>query len=478
MTIDADLDTALPVSTPSAEGADAAGILALVDALESDPAQQPHCLVILRHGRVIARGSWAPYSAARPQLVYSLSKSFAAAAAGLLVDAGEIDLDAPVISYFPEWADDITDERSRRVLVRHVAAMAAGHRDEMIDEAFRADPAEPVRGFLLQPPDAEPGTLFAYSQPNTYTLAAIVQRLRGTGLIEVLRGGVLGPIGATDPMSWQEYPKGRAIGYAGAFVTTDTIARLGQLLLSGGEWNGRRVLSREWVEAATSAQVATLKGEPTGVSDSELGYGFQHWVSRHGFRGDGAFGQFCLVLPESGVVVALQSETGDMQGTLDHVWRHLLPALAGPGTAAADAALAARLASAELPPLRVEGEATPSEGWTDAAFADAESNLRARVRRDAGQWRLELSGTRGAVSAPFAPGDGWRVAGGVPEIAVSGGFEASDRLRLDVAFLEAPHRLHLTLDLAAGTLTARWRTTPLSNDPAQLLRLAAPRPLR
>ncbi len=465
-------------------GVDATGILNLIDALEADPAQEPHGLMILRRGAVIAQGWWAPYTADRPQLVYSLSKSFTSAAAGVLVDEGVLDLDSTVVSHFPEFADEITDERTRRMRVRHVASMASGHENEMIDVALRTDDVEPVRGFLLNPPEQEPGSVFAYNQPATYTLATIVHRLTGRTLVEFLRERVLDPIGA-GPIAWEEWPEGRDIGYSGAFMTTDTIARLGLLLLGRGQWAGRRVLSQEWVDAATSVHVDTAPAPERGASDWSRGYGFQHWRSRHGYRGDGAFGQLCLVLPEHEAVVAYQGQSGDMQRLLDAVWQHLLPAIGRAGSAGADAELAARLAGSSLPERVVARVAVDADRWDGAAFSGAADGAEsgdsgdagghgARVRRDGDGWVLTLTGSTGDVRARFTGEPGWCVTSGDgPVIAVSGGFAGDDELLLDVAFLETPHRLHLRFDRAAGVVTRRWQTPPL-RDPADLRDLTAP----
>ena len=104
-----------PRTTPSALDIDARGVLAFVDALESTPGVEPHSLMLLRHGQVVAEGWWQPYAADRVHLLYSLSKSFTAAAVGIAVREGLIDLDATALSYFPELDDEITDERSRRI---------------------------------------------------------------------------------------------------------------------------------------------------------------------------------------------------------------------------------------------------------------------------------------------------------------------------------------------------------------------------
>src|SRR5947209_4780411 len=139
----------LPHSTPSAQGVDARGVLAFLDALDALPDVEPHSLQLLRHGHVVAEGWWAPYAPDRVHLLYSLSKSFTSAGLGLAVEEGLVSLDDTVLSHFPELDGEVKDERSRRMLVRHVAAMASGHRTDMIEQASALDSADLVRGFLL-----------------------------------------------------------------------------------------------------------------------------------------------------------------------------------------------------------------------------------------------------------------------------------------------------------------------------------------
>ncbi|GMA25446.1 hypothetical protein GCM10025864_32050 [Luteimicrobium album] len=476
--------SALPSAEPSATGTDAAGILRFVRALEASPTQEPHGLVVLRHGRVVAQGWWAPYAPQRRHLLYSLSKSFTSAAAGLAVAEGLLRLDDPVLAYFPELDDEITDARTRRMLVRHVASMASGHTRDTFDEAFADPKVDPVHAFLRIRPDEEPGSVFAYNQPATYTLGAIVQRVTGGSLLEYLRPRLLDPLGI-GPLGWQQRG-GRQIAFTGLFAPTDAIARLGQLLLRRGRWGDRQLLPEEWVDAATSVQVPTPRpfGGPGEAeanpddSDWQQGYGFQHWMSRHGFRGDGAIGQFCVVLPEHDVVVAITAQSPDMQETLDLAWEHLLPAFAGPGTPQADAELAAHLEAASLP--APELPALPDDGaWAGTVFlpeggACAAQPSLTQVRLDDGL-RLTLVDRGGDVEAAFAPGTpGWTVTEGVVPVATSGGAEGTDRLRVQVMFLEAPHRLELVLDQASGTFRAAWSAEPLRFATTPLRTLATP----
>ncbi|WP_275561660.1 serine hydrolase domain-containing protein [Streptomyces sp. 5-6(2022)] len=479
----------LPTSTPAAEGVDARGVHAFLDAVEGAPDIEPHSLMILRHGRLIASGWWAPYTAERPHLLYSLSKSFTSTAAGLAAAEGLLDLDAPVISYFPEFEAEITDPGSRAMLVRHVASMASGHLEETLERAFGLDPEEPVRGFLRLPPDRAPGTVFAYNQPATYTLAAIVQRVTGQSLTEYLRPRLFDPLGIGEA-AWLQVPAGRDLGFSGLFAATDAIARLGLLYLRGGEWEGERLLPDSWVAEATRLWIPTEEAMAGGSGpDWRRGYGLQFWMSRHGYRGDGAYGQFCLVLPEHDVVIATTADTERMQAVLDAVWEHLLPAFGDApltGRGDEDAALERRLSRLALPPLAAKPAPLADPGaWSGAEFtpeggvcADQPTLTGVTVAEDgSGGWGLSLAERTSRLDLGF-DGAGWRVHTG-PEApvptAVSGGWTDPDTLTVDIAFLETPHHLLVTCSLADRSFTARWRTTPLHRGPLHAMRAPGPR---
>ena len=484
--------TPLPTSSPSAQGVDADGILRFLDALEDSPTQDPHSLMVLRHGQVIAHGWWAPYAAQRRHLLYSLSKSFTSAAAGIAIGEGLLRLDDPAISYFPEFDTDVTDARSRSILVRHLASMSTGHTFDTLAQAEQADPANLVRGFLMLPPERDPGTYFAYNQPATYTLAAIVQKQSGLSLADYVRPRLLDPLGI-GPIGWQQYPPGQNLGFSGLFATTDAVARLGQLHLKRGSWHGSQLLPEEWVELASSQQIATtvpFPDDPSSGPDWRQGYGFQFWMSRHGYRGDGACGQFCLILPEQDAVITITSQTNDMQETLDIVWSELLPALSGVGAPSGDAddRLRARLEGLRLP-LPAEA-AVPAhlqtDAWHHASFAPAGSSsqeqpsLRAvHVARESETWRITLVDDSGELSTVLTPGQ-WTIADAPTDlvpIAAAGGWSNPETLRFDVVFIETPHRLQLSCDITTHKFTAHWVTAPLHLESTPLSDLKTPVPL-
>jgi len=463
----------LPTSSPSVQGVEAEGVQALLDALEVAEGVEPHSLMIVRHGYVVAAGWWYPYTSERAHLVYSVSKSFTSTAAGLAVSEGLLDLDRPVVSYFPELEAEVTDARSRSMLVRHIASMASGHVEETWPRVLEAGPDEPVRAFLRLPPERDPGTIFAYNQSCTYTLAAIIQRATGTTLSAYLKSKLSGPFGGCD-LRWKRDRRGRELGFSGLHTTTETLARLGLLYLQRGSWDGKTVLDPAWVAEATRAQVPTAEaGMGNGGSDWARGYGYQFWVSRHGYRADGAYGQFCLVLPEHDAVVAITSQSTETQVLLDAVWENLLPALLdGPVTdSGADSRLRDRLADLAVPAPDVlpSPPAGGQQVWAGATFSpeggkcEAQPSLTAvTVSVDQAGWQLALHEGSRLLTARLGT-EGWAVEeqSAVP-VACIGGWESPSTLRAEVIFLETPHRLVISCDIASKSFQASWAAPPLS----------------
>jgi hypothetical protein len=443
-----------------------------------------HSLMVVRHGRVVAEGWWAPYSAGRPQLLYSLSKSFTSTAAAFAQAEGLLDLDDTVVSHFAEFAADITDPRSRSVKVRHVASMAAGHTRDMLAEAIMRDREEPVRGFLLIPPDRDPGTVFAYSQPCTYVLASIIQRNAGMSLTRYLRPRLFDPLGIGH-VGWHTFPPGREQGFSGLHARTEDIAKLGLLYAQGGRWEEAQLIPGKWVAEATSEQISN-PGEPN--PDWRQGYGYQFWMSRHGYRGDGAFGQFCVILPEKDAVIVTTAYALDMQAMLDAMWAHLLPGLGtvSSGAGSAHDQLSARLARLELPAC--PGAPAPADWgpWTSAPFTIAASTAGTQdqpfltsidVTPRAGGWQISLIEAANALTFPVGAG-AWTVSdqadrnGETIPVAASGGWLDGHTLRAEVIFLETPHRMDITCSLRGRTAQAVWRHPPLA--PSKLQHLHCP----
>jgi CubicO group peptidase (beta-lactamase class C family)/predicted glycoside hydrolase/deacetylase ChbG (UPF0249 family) len=347
-TLRADDSRGLPRSAPERQGISSSDLLAFIEAADKE-IDQMHSLMLVRHGHVVAEGWWKPYDAETPHILYSLSKSFTSTAVGLAVAEGKLSLDDAVLTFFPEDAPAEPSANLRAMRVRDLLRMATGH---VTEAALRRDePGSNLQGapwtkkFLAHPVPFKPGTHFMYNSPATYMLSAIVQKVTGTTVLDYLGPRLFEPLGIEKP-NWVASPEGISVGAYGLFARTEDIARFGQLYLQRGMWQGRQLLPAAWVDEATARQTANGSAPK---SDWDQGYGYQFWRSRHdSYRGDGAFGQYCLVLPELDAVVAITSGVRDMQVPLNLVWEKLLPAMKAdplPVDASAQRKLEAKLVS-------------------------------------------------------------------------------------------------------------------------------------
>lgn len=308
----------LPRSTPEAQGVSSDLIAGFIETADAQ-VKSMHSFMLVRHGHVVAEAWWAPESADKPHVLWSLSKSFTSTAVGLAVEEGKLTVDDLVLPYFPEEAPAEPSANLKAMRIRDLLTMNAGHQDEV--KLRNAD--QWAKAFLEHPVPHKPGTHFRYNTPATYMLSAIVQKVTGQTVLEYLKPRLFKPLGIADPR-WDNSPEGISIGGYGLFLRTEDIAKFGQLYLQQGQWNGKQLLPKSWVAMATSKQVSN-GSDPD--SDWNQGYGFQFWRCRHAaFRGDGKDGQFCIVLPEQDAVIAITANTGDLQGTLNIVWDKLLPA--------------------------------------------------------------------------------------------------------------------------------------------------------
>jgi CubicO group peptidase (beta-lactamase class C family) len=315
-------DKNLPRNTPESQGVSSETIRAFVEAADKEIITM-HSFMLVRHGRVVAEGWWKPESAEKPHVMFSLSKSFTSTAVGLAIEDGKLKLDDEVLKFFPDLAPADPSENLKAMRVRDLLTMSTGHDTE---PKFNAETPW-VQTFLAHPVKHKPGTHFQYNTPATHMLSAIVRKVTGKTVLEYLTPRLFEPLGIKDP-EWGTSPQGNTIGGYGLKIRTEDVAKLGQLYLQKGKWNDKQLVPAKWVEAATSKQVAN-DAAPSGVGkgDWKQGYGYQFWRCTHdAFRGDGANGQFCIVLPEQDAVIAITADTGNMQKQLDLVWDKLLPA--------------------------------------------------------------------------------------------------------------------------------------------------------
>ena len=318
-------------ATPESQGISSDVLADLVRTLDRD-VNAMNSLMILRHGKVIAEAWWSPYTPETTHAMYSLSKSFTSTAVGLAVAEKRLDIDAPVVDFFPDELPNELSDNLKKMKIRHLLSMSCGHENEAAVKLFdasrdqedaRRSGEEWVKTFLKHPVPFEPGTHFRYNTLGTYMTAAIVEKTVGEPIVDYLQPRLFDPLQIERPY-WEVSPQGICKGGTGLFLRTEDMAKFGELYLQKGEWNGKQILPAEWVAEATSKHVSNGDNPE---SDWNQGYGFQFWRCRHNiYRGDGAHCQFIVVIPDKDAVIVSTADCGDYQGVLNHYWKALLPA--------------------------------------------------------------------------------------------------------------------------------------------------------
>ena len=305
----------LPRSTPEAEGIRSEAVRQFYEAVSKEADSiAAHAVLVMRHGKIIAEGAWAPYRLDVPHMLYSMSKSVTGTAIGIAVDEGLLSLDERLTDIFSDLVSPTQAKVIRNMTVRHLLTMSTGCRfneiGSMLDENW-------AKMFLESLPKFEPGTAFEYNSLNTYMLAAILARRTGQTLVEYLRPRLFAPLGI-ERFQWETCPQGVEKGGWGLSLTLEDAAKLGQLYLNRGMWEGKRIFSEAWADAATRRQIETPHGE------MKHGYGYQIWMSddEGGYQFNGAFGQYVVMIPKYDAVVAVFSGSANLfaQGTLtEHI---------------------------------------------------------------------------------------------------------------------------------------------------------------
>ena len=470
----------LPRMTPAAKNVSASGVLDFLNAAEAGGFEL-HSFMLLREGAVVAEGWWDPYTPELNHSMYSMSKSFTSSAVGFAVAEGRLSVEDRVLSFFPREAPDEISENLAALRVKDLLTMTVGTEKEPTHAVVKED--NWVRAFLSQRFAHKPGTVFQYNSAATYMCSAIVQTLTGKTVLEYLTPRLFEPLGIESAL-WESCPKGINTGGWGLSVRTEGLAKFGQWLLQKGAWNGVQLLPASWIEEATSFHIQQLgedkKDRPKARNDWLQGYGYQFWRCQNGaFRGDGAFGQFTVVMPEQNAVLVLTGESKNMQGELDLVWTHLLPALDGTSasTNAAAAALSAKTRSLKLAlptpkapvvAVQVAGvrrfaiEANPS-GITEVQF---ELKLLgctltiAGAKRESVFFAYDKWAANNEVALPWGPPR--LISGGKPvgvpasKTAAAGVWLAENTLQLTLRYIETPHHETFTAVFSGDHVEIRF----------------------
>jgi CubicO group peptidase (beta-lactamase class C family) len=441
----------LPRSSPEAEGVASSAILSFVNAAEKQ-IDSLHSFLFVRHSHVVAEGWWSPYNAESPHSLFSLSKSFTSTAVGLAIAEGKLSLDDEVLKFFPEDAPSQPSNNLKAMRVRDLLRMSTGHQTEPTRTSAQAW----TKTFLAHPVPHKPGTHFLYNTSGTYMLSAIVQKATGVTVLDYLKPRLFEPLGIEHP-TWEASPQGITAGGYGLSIRTEDIARFGQLYLRKGMWHGKQLVPRAWVEAATTLQTSNGSNPK---SDWEQGYGYQFWRCRHGaYRGDGAFGQYCIVLPAQDAVIAITSGVRDMQAVLNLVWDHLLPSMSSSPLAADENArkqLEDKLKSLSLHPQEGSGAAPVASG-KKYLFPGNEQKLEAIRLEGDGPVTL-VARFNGAEQRIVCGRGAWQKGraawGPIREqpVAASGAWTGDDTFTAKLCFYETPFTLTVRLAFSGGEL--------------------------
>lgn len=291
-------------SAPEEQGFDSAKLAEGLQAIRRN-GTQIHSLMIVRNGSVIVDAYFYPYDGSIYHDLASVTKSLMTTLIGIAADQGELDLDQPMLSFFPDRTIANRDERKERITIRHLANLTAGLEcDPMDDETTLSDmraSKDWVQFALDRKVVREPGTSFVYCGLQMHLLSAILQEATGMTALEFARAHLFGPLGIHE-VYWPTDPQGYTHGWGDVCLRPGDMARLGFLFLNQGQWDGQQIVSGAWVMGATERQIGT------GTNRYE-DYGYGWWVSRPEneftfFRADGRGGQYILVVPSLNLVVA------------------------------------------------------------------------------------------------------------------------------------------------------------------------------
>lgn len=466
----------LPRTSPESQGVLSSGILDFLKAIKESGLEW-HSFMLVRHGNVVAEGWWKPFDASYKHTLYSLSKSFTSSAIGFLVTEGKITVEDPVLKYFPQDAPAAPSEYLKAMKIKHLLTMNTGHEKEA---NLRASTDTWVKTFLHHEVKFEPGTHFLYNTPATYMLGAIIHKVTGQTLDEYLKPRLFTPL-SIEGYDWEKSPQGLNTAGYGLRVKTEDIARFGQLYLQKGQWQGKQILPEVWINEATNKQTTSQ----TGDNDWSQGYGYQFWRCKPGFyRGDGAFGQFCMVMPEYDAVLAMTCESFNLQKSMNVAYDTILPAFKStPQTESPSvwATLKAEIAALSLPVVKGKTSSTLMSKYSDKVFK-VEKNEYGLQRigfglfADAGVMRVDYDGkgfhkigfgweqwkvSKNSEKNPFPVANRTHVPS---KIAATGTWINENTLQINLKFVEAVHGDKLTVVFEGDNVTVRFLNSIAENQ--------------
>ncbi|MEA5048230.1 MAG: serine hydrolase [Eubacteriales bacterium] len=271
---------------PESQGVSSQRVAAFLNAMKDDPTLDMHGVMIAKNGKIITEATFGAYDQKVWHITHSECKSITGIAIGILIDEGKLTLDDRIVDIFASRVNKINQFTHRNMTVRHLLTMTSG---VTFNEAGSVTETDWVKCFLESVVLKEPGSTFNYNSMNTYLLGCVVKQITGQGLVAYLKPRLFDPLGISN-FFWETCPMGNEKAGWGLYILPEDIAKIGQLLLDGGRYEGRQLISESWVREATSAQAKP----PQTLGDYD--YGYQIWVGRNerSFLFNGMFGQNVL----------------------------------------------------------------------------------------------------------------------------------------------------------------------------------------
>ena len=262
-------------------------------------------LQVIKGCEPLVRVALEPYTTEAPCYLYSLSKSFTSIACGMCIEDGLLSTETKMCELFSDKLPEIVDENLASLTLGDLLSMQSGHGTCALSVMRTAE--DSLKAFFAHPFVHKPGTVFTYDSGATCVCAAAAERVTGKKLVDFLDERLFSKLDIKKPR-WDECVDGQTFGGTGLYLSGDDIVKFGRMLINKGVYKGQRIIGEEYIRIATTKKADTGNN---GAPDWTAGYGYQFWLNGNdGFRGDGAFGQFCYVFPKRDMVVALTGESG------------------------------------------------------------------------------------------------------------------------------------------------------------------------
>jgi len=299
---DAVYEQAFARATPESQGISSDLFAALLRELDASKDTEMHHFMALRHGKVICECNFAPYPKGMWHITHSMCKSITGMAIGMLIEEEKLKLDENIYDIFPDHINAFSKIFRPVITVENLLTMTSG---VTFNESGIVSGNDWLGSFLNASVNGKPGTEFQYNSLNTYVLSAIVTKRTGETLTEYLTPRLFGPLGITK-YYWETCPKGITKGGWGLFLCAEDMAKLGQLYLQRGKWNGQQLVSEYWIEISTARHLKT--------QNDTYGYGYQLWMEQRpgSFEYNGMLGQNVIIYPDMDMVLVTNAGNKEM----------------------------------------------------------------------------------------------------------------------------------------------------------------------